>query len=218
MFHSTPQHAVMSAVRRLLTPPMLVAIAAVVLAVGGTATATALIGGQQIRNSSVTGADIRSRSIPGSDLRDRTVGLRQLTTGLRRQLNVATPGSTAATGSAGQTGSNGSTGSTGPTGPAGPAGPTGANGATSVRIRISPTVTVNPNSSAAAVVSCNSGETAVGGGSSGGGIDVGESFPTVGYGDNTPVSGATPTGWHASAGNKNATARIMSAYVLCAAR
>lgn len=110
MFRTTSQDQNQNrpAIRRLLSPSMLVAMAAVVLAVGGTASAAKLITGSQIRNSSLTGADIRSNSIPGSDLRRASVTAGRLSAGVRKQLNA--------------------TGATGPAGAAGPQGPKGETG------------------------------------------------------------------------------------------
>ncbi len=108
MFRTTSQDQTRPAIRRLLSPSMLVAMAAVILAVGGTASAAKLIGGSQIRNGSLTGADVRSNSIPGSDLRRASITAGRLSAGVRKQL--------------------GATGAAGPAGPAGPQGPKGEAG------------------------------------------------------------------------------------------
>lgn len=111
MSRTTPQHRTRSTIRRILSPSMLVSMAAVVLAVGGTASAAKLIGGSQILNGSLTGADVRSNSIPGSDLRNGSVTPGKLSASVRQQL-----------------GATGPAGPTGPTGPAGPQGPKGDTG------------------------------------------------------------------------------------------
>lgn len=111
MSRTTSQHRNRPTIRRILSPSMLVAMAAVVLAVGGTASAAKLIGGSQILNGSLTGADVRSNSIPGSDLRNGSVTPGKLSASVRQQL-----------------GATGPAGPAGPTGPAGPQGPKGDTG------------------------------------------------------------------------------------------
>ena len=61
--------------RRLIpSPAMVVALAALVMSLGGSAYAL-VITGKSIRNNSVTGKDIRNRSLTGSDIkRDRLGG------------------------------------------------------------------------------------------------------------------------------------------------
>jgi hypothetical protein len=60
--------------RRLVpSPAMIVAVAALVMSLGGSAYAL-VITGKSIRNNSVTGKDIRNRSLTGSDLRANKVG------------------------------------------------------------------------------------------------------------------------------------------------
>ena len=85
----------------------LLGLMAIVLAMGGTATAAKLITGKQVRNSSLTGADVRNGSL----------GARDLSSAARKSLR----------GAAGQ-GASGAAGPAGQTGPAGPAGPAGPKG------------------------------------------------------------------------------------------
>jgi hypothetical protein len=60
-------------IRRFLpSPAMVVALAALVMSLGGSAYAL-VITGKSIRNNSVTGKDIRNRSLTSRDLRNRTV-------------------------------------------------------------------------------------------------------------------------------------------------
>jgi hypothetical protein len=59
--------------RRLLpSPAMVVAVAALIMSLGGSAYALVVTGGQ-IRNGSVTGKDIRNRSLTGKDIRNRAL-------------------------------------------------------------------------------------------------------------------------------------------------
>lgn len=77
----------------LPSPSMVVAIIALVVALGGTATAARTlitsssqvragsITGSDVRNSSLTGVDVKNRSLRGGDLRDGTITSRQLKDG-----------------------------------------------------------------------------------------------------------------------------------------
>jgi hypothetical protein len=58
--------------RFLPSPAMVVAIAALVMSLGGSAYAL-VITGKQIRNGSVTGKDVRNRSLTGRDVRNRSL-------------------------------------------------------------------------------------------------------------------------------------------------
>jgi hypothetical protein len=104
------------------SPALVVAVLALVVALGGTATAASgLITGRQIAPSTVTGRNVKNHSLTASDLAPGTV---------RR----GAPGRTGATGPAGPTGAQGAPGAagapgaTGPAGPAGPEGPAGPQG------------------------------------------------------------------------------------------
>jgi hypothetical protein len=64
--------------RRLLpSPAMVVAIAALVMSLGGSAYAL-VVTGKQIRNGSVTAEDIRNRSLRGTDIRRDRIGGRSI--------------------------------------------------------------------------------------------------------------------------------------------
>jgi hypothetical protein len=131
--------------RLKISPAMVVAIVAVVLASAGGATAASLITGKQIRNGSITSADIRNRSLSTSDLSARTVD------------QLSDPGPR------GLPGAPGPQGPAGAQGPAGPAGPTGASGVAEI-------VTAQSTNYAdgAARADCPSGTRPI----SGGGIDL----------------------------------------------
>jgi hypothetical protein len=81
-----------------------VSVIAVVLALGGTATAASVITGKQIKNSSVRGADIKNKSLTPSDFSGSVKG---------------------AQGAQGSQGLPGAAGAAGPAGAQGPVGPTG---------------------------------------------------------------------------------------------
>ena len=118
----------MSFLASLRHPSTLVATGAVVLAVGGTATAATLITGKQIKNNSVTGADIRTSSLTGSDVKNSSLGVADLSAAARAALKGATgpagpTGATGATGAAGAAGAKGDKGDKGDTGLTGARGP-----------------------------------------------------------------------------------------------
>jgi hypothetical protein len=100
-----------------LNPLFLVAVLALVLGLGGTATAAKLIGSKDVKNNSLTGADVKNGSIGAKDLSKAA------------KLELRGAAGTAASGAAGSTGAAGATGSVGPVGPQGPAGPKGDQGA-----------------------------------------------------------------------------------------
>jgi len=55
------------------SPAMLVAVAALFVALGGTATAALVITGHNVRNGSLSGHDVRNGSLSGHDIRNGTV-------------------------------------------------------------------------------------------------------------------------------------------------
>lgn len=213
-----------SILSRLTTPSMAVATAAVVLAAGGTAGAASLVGGSDIRNGSLTGADVRSKSIPGSDLRDRTIGVRQLSVGLRRQLDIKGPGAAGTTGQNGASGQSGANGQNGTPAPAGrpgaqgeqgPQGPQGPAGPVNVVTRLA-TVGVPANQTMDVIAKCKAGERALAGGVSlFGGLRMHDSLPVVG--EIPATEGATPNGWFVKASNPDSTTHQVTVYAICAA-
>ena len=102
--------------------------AALVIALGGTSYAAAV----------VTGADIKDDTVTTRDIKDETLRLKDFSSGAKTGLQGA-PAPAGATGPEGPTGARGPVGATGPAGPisltgsvgaTGPAGPTGTRGAT----------------------------------------------------------------------------------------
>jgi hypothetical protein len=59
--------------RQRVTPSLVLAVLAVVLAAAGGAAAQSAITGRQVKNASLTGADIKNRSITARDIRRRTL-------------------------------------------------------------------------------------------------------------------------------------------------
>ena len=88
---------------------------ALVVAMGGTATASSMITSKQIKDETITTKDVKDRSLTATDLAPGT-----LTAG-----GVGAAGPAGPAGPAGADGPAGPTGPTGPTGPVGPAGPAG---------------------------------------------------------------------------------------------
>ncbi|WP_026910906.1 hypothetical protein [Patulibacter minatonensis] len=99
------------------SPSLLVALLALFVALGGTATAAALIDGKRIRSGTVTGKQVKNRSLTSSDLSASTVKALQ-----------GRAGATGATGAVGPAGAAGPTGPVGPAGAVGAAGPAGPAG------------------------------------------------------------------------------------------
>ncbi len=134
-----------------LTYANVVATLALLLTIGGTATAaSAWITGVDIRNGTVTGRDIATGSVLRSDIANGAIDSTKVANGSLRRLDFAAgqlpqgqrgprglrgpAGATGATGAAGDTGAKGDTGATGAagragaTGAAGTTGPAGADG------------------------------------------------------------------------------------------
>lgn len=63
---------------RRIRPVHVIAFAALILAVGGTAYAGAKIGSKDVRNESLRGIDVKNSSLGGSDLARDAVGAREL--------------------------------------------------------------------------------------------------------------------------------------------
>jgi len=94
-------------------------------------------------------------------------------------------------------------------GPQGAPGTPGAPGATKVVVRQGAVVNAAANADATATVSCSPGERATGGGNTGSGWLVRQSFPTGGS------ATAPPTGWQVVADNGGAATNL-TALVICA--
>lgn len=118
----------MSRRTRLPSPALVVAVIALVVALGGTAAAASgLITGRQIAPSTITGRNVRNHSLTASDLAPGTVG--RGATGKTGAAGPAGPqGAPGAPGAAGVSGAVGPQGPAGAEGPAGPQGPAGADG------------------------------------------------------------------------------------------
>jgi hypothetical protein len=178
--------------RSLLQPSNLIAVVALVAALGGTAFAAARITGKHVKDNSLTGRDIRNHSLTKKDFKGKLRGPR------------------------GPAGVNGQSGATGPTGPSGT---TGAAGATNVTIRIGSPVSFSGANPGNVSASCAAGERAVGGGINVAGETDGnvtgaarlvESYPTP------ATAGATATGWAGAVTYTGAGTDSASAYVVCA--
>ena len=86
-------------VRRFIRRPSaagIVAVLALVLAMGGTATAAKLISGKEIRNGSVTGKDLKGKSVGKGKLKLDTLGGDQIDESLLGKVPAAVAADTAA--------------------------------------------------------------------------------------------------------------------------
>ena len=124
----------MGRLKRLFSPGVIVAVFAMVFALGGTAVADHLITGDQIARNTITGLNIQNGSVRGGDLRDGTITSEQINPNTLRALLGATtpadprPGAQGAQGAQGEQGPQGERGAQGERGPEGPRGPAGAQG------------------------------------------------------------------------------------------
>lgn len=148
--------------------PLVGFVVVLVIAMTGSATATALITGRQIKNGSITGADVRNGSLSASDITGDFQG-RPGATGPAGPMGL--PGAAGAQGADGQPGPEGAAGPAGPkgqkgdqgeSGPQGPAGPAG--GTVVVGQPVSSEPAAGPAVTVTATASCPAGETVLGGG------------------------------------------------------
>lgn len=101
-----------------------VASLALMVALGGTATAAVVITGRDIRDGTVTGADLANNTVGTKKIRDGSLLVRDFQRGQLPRSQVGLPGAV------GDPGPRGPAGATGPAGVMGPAGAAGAPGAT----------------------------------------------------------------------------------------
>ncbi|MCB0870317.1 MAG: collagen-like protein [Solirubrobacterales bacterium] len=116
-----------------LSPSMIVALIALFVAVGGTATAASgLISGKKIKPKTITAKQLKRGAVGTKQIRNKAISGAKLKPALRKKLNRTggPAGPTGATGAAGAKGLPGLPGTPGPIGPKGPKGATGAKGAT----------------------------------------------------------------------------------------
>ena len=140
-----------------------VAAGALVLSVGGTATAAALLGSRDIKNDSLRSVDVRNETLRGVDVRNHSLRLRELTRSAHQQLQ----GEDGAMGPAGPQGPAGPEGPQGPTGPEGPAGPQGVVANTTIVTGTAALTTVAPlvgETSGVSTATCPAGTRLLGGG------------------------------------------------------
>ena len=106
--------------RRRPTPAMVVALIALVAALGGTSYAALTITGSNVKNSSLTGTDVKNSSLTGTDVKNssltgvdvknRSLTSADLSNGTIRFLKTPSTGTSGATGPSGTTGTTGTTG------------------------------------------------------------------------------------------------------------
>jgi hypothetical protein len=116
-----------SSIKRL-RPTHVIALLALVLALGGTATAATFITGKDVRDGSLTGADIKDGSVKSDSLADGSINSTKLSDGVWTKLQRADVGTSGANGADGATGAAGAKGDAGAAGADGATGATGATG------------------------------------------------------------------------------------------
>jgi hypothetical protein len=128
-----------TSIRKRITPGLVVAVVALVAALGGTATAAKSLfisKSSQIKNGAVTSADIKNGTVQQGDLGKS----------LRSKLGLSSvAGQSGANGASGVNGANGNQGAKGDQGPQGPQGPAGSDAIPSVGLSsiASPATTTN---------------------------------------------------------------------------
>jgi hypothetical protein len=198
--------------RYLPSPPMVVALTALLFATAGTAVANhggphqaGVVNGLDVANGSLTGADIRNKSLTFAEFRARPP---KGATGPRGPV-----------GPVGPAGANGQNGAQGPQGPAGTNGTNGTNGRDGFALLDynSVTITNTPGTQAGGIVLCDQGLRVVGGGVSTQGTynqqQVNASYPSANSG--APPPGGT-TAWTAYVDNVGAVTRTFDVWVICA--
>jgi Collagen triple helix repeat (20 copies) len=196
--------------RRLPSPAMVVAVIALIAAVAGTAGATVVVANGHSKNKANAASKHKIVVVRGPR------GPR----GFRGATGPAGPiGATGKTGPAGATGPAGPKGDKGDPGAAGPAGPAGPQGPAGPITGIG-TYNSGPQSIATAGTKawtepCPANQKAIGGGvgTSGTGVFVVDSYPSVNNGA-TPASGVAATEWTADI-NVPATGGSINVYVVC---
>ncbi len=103
------------------SPALVVAIIALVVALGGTSLAAITVTGSMIRNNSVTSVDLADNAIVSRDIRNGSIFPVDLSAAAKRTLT----GPAGPIGPAGPAGTNGTNGSNGAQGVQGPVGPSG---------------------------------------------------------------------------------------------
>lgn len=216
------------------SPAMVVAVIALVVALGGSAYAAAQLTGRDIRDGSLTGADlapetitgreVARRSLPGSKLVAGSVGRDAVAGGAIEQRHLARRLAERLL-AAPAAGPRGETGPQGPQGARGPAGPQGATGTPGLLGVTTRTAQVGPGTNAPAQVTaaCEAGEVATGGSFELQVADdvpgpityltAGGSFPSDPSGE--PVRGGPATAWTATI-SVLSEERLLVVHVVCA--
>lgn len=206
-----------------VSPAMVVAMLALLVALGGTATAAGvLITGKQVKDGSLTGLDVKDKSLRAKDFEGSVRG------GLGPQGPAGPPGprgetgpqgtvgpggpsgGPGPTGAPGPPGSAGAAGATGPPGPAGstgPAGPAGATGPPGISGRqvVFANATVAPGTYGGVIAPCPTGKSALGGG-----VNTANASAT------TTTSRPEGAGWNGRAYNGGSGNITVETWVVCA--
>lgn len=109
-------------------PATLIAMLALFIAIGGTATAASgLINGKSIKKGTITAKQLKKNAVTGKKIKNRTITKNKLNKKLVKAF-TKTGGPAGPTGATGPKGSNGAVGATGPAGAKGATGPKGSTG------------------------------------------------------------------------------------------
>ena len=193
---------------RLPSPALVVAMIALLVALGSGAYATVSVRHYPEFN----GVDIIDHSLTGKDIKNHSLQTVVFSGKAIRSLkgNAGPPGPQ---GPQGQQGAQGGQGPRGPTGPMGAPGSPGAPGATNVITRDVSGVVPASGNLLNLQIDCQPGEVATGGGA----FDQGNPNIWIYQSGPSPASpNQTPTGWEASFHNTAGTAGTGYSFVICA--
>jgi hypothetical protein len=194
---------------RVPAPATIIACAALLAALAGTATAAGLITGAQVQNGSLGGLDLRNGSVGGIDVTNGSLTTVDVHDHTLRAIDFAPGVLKTGGGVSGPVGPQGPPGPVGPQGPAGPAGPQGSPGLAAVEI----VTAESPHSSANSKtldIGCPGSKKLIGGGArlynAGGDVALDESYPK------------DATTWRATGDEVNATVTSwwVIGYAICA--
>ena len=187
-------------------PAMIVALIALLVAMGGSAYAVSnlppnSVGTKQLKDGAVTSAKLRNGVVTAKKVKMGSLLASNFKAGQLPQ------------------GPKGATGPAGPPGPSGATGPQGSAGATNVVVRTQSLAATPANTWVVYNVQCQTGERATGGGAAfATGPDPNDdlmwSKPVTAGG--VATNGSTPTGWVSIIKNNSASARASTGYVVCA--
>ncbi len=182
---------------------LFLAVAALVLAMAGSATAALMVGSENIKKNAVASKHLKKQAVKAKHVKSGAIKAKHLAPEVRKGL----------AGPAGQKGESGAQGAQGI------AGPSGASG---YQVVTSAAKNINAGSWGAQIVWCPTGKVAIGGGVSPSSINavVTSNYPIIhddadpGPGYAAPNAGSAD-GWHGGATNNGTSATQLRTFAIC---